>query len=382
MKVEKRKFSARRRLNEARARRAERFHEGWREDARKWDNNYYSYLNSFYHFDDDPDDGYLKHYDTVCVYGCTKNVPLVVFEGNKKYLASYEYETAGELNAKSKEMFRITDSFDILSFDLYEFPKDGIVPDTWDEKKAVKVASIFEDSTDDIDRLDGITVADGTPVVKALKALTIEGVKKAYDDETAEEYLNRYDEVELNVKLYYKGELNEKSDKDMTEAIKKLRKRVKESSRRRMKEAAEDYWFKIYTYEVENDEPVIVRSNDGVKYECNYELECTADYSCDNYGITGELRDYKISVISFEGVDDLNNSMTFFEKDLREQRAQEVLKDFTVIDADKEVPLLQYISDVAGDSVDEFAWEAEDNLDPDDYYDPSVDYDPPRDSDW
>ena len=167
----------------------------------------------------------------------------------------------------------------------------------------------------------------------------------------------------------------------MTEAIKKLRKRVKESSRRRMKEAAEDYWFKIYTYEVENDEPVMVRSSDGVKYECNYELECTSDYSCDNYGMTGERRDYKISVISFEGVDDLNNSMTFFEKDLREQRAQEILKDFTVIDADKEIPLLQYISDVAGDSVDEFAWEAEDNLDSDDYYDPYVDYDPPRDLD-
>ena len=43
------------------------------------------------------------------------------------------------------------------------------------------------------------------------------------------------------------------------------------------------------------------------------------------------------------------------------------------------MPLLQYIDKFAEESVEDFAEEAEENLDYDDYYDPSVDYDPPRD---
>lgn len=378
----KMKKSPKRRLNEARARGAKRFYEWDATKDQAWLKAEDSYLDSLAGDLNKPDDSYLNYYDTVWVYGCTKNVPLVVFEGDKKYLASYEYETAGELNAKSKEMFQITDTFDIAAFDLYEFPKDGIIPDNWDKKKAVKVASIFDYYTDDIDRLDGITVADGTPVVKALKDQAIKGVKKAYNDGTAKEYYNSYyDEVDLDVRLYYEGELNEKSDKDMKESTEKPKKRVKESSKgRRLKE--EEYgWFTIYTYEIENDDPLVVRSSDGTEYECNFELECTADYGYDTYEVTSELRDYKILSISFEDVNDINHYMDFFEEDLHGSHAQEILKDFTVIDGDKEIPLLQAILDAAGDSVDDFVDEAERNLSPDEYYDTSIDYGESRDED-
>lgn len=230
MKVEKRKLSTRRRLSETGSPGAKRFYEWDAAKDQAWLKAEDSYLDRLAGDFNKPDDGYLNYYDTVWVYGCTKNIPLVVFEGDKKYLASYEYETAGELNAKSKEMFQITDTFDIAAFDLYEFPKDGIIPDNWNKRKAVKVASIFDYYTDDIDRLDGITVANGTPVVKALKDQAIKGVKKAYNDGTAKErYNDYYDEIDLDVRLYYKGELNEKSDKDMKESTEKTRKRVKES---------------------------------------------------------------------------------------------------------------------------------------------------------
>lgn len=222
MKAENTGLSTRRRLSEARTLRAKRFYEWDAAKDQAWLKAEDSYLDSLAGDLNKPDDGYLNYYDTVWVYGCTKNVPLVVFEGDKKYLASYEYETAGELNAKSKEMFQITDTFDIAAFDLYEFPKDGIIPDNWDKRKAVKVASIFDYYTDDIDRLDRITVADGTPVVEALEDQAIKGVVKAYKDGDVDEYYPydydpEYDDAELEVKLVYKGELNKRSDKDMRE---------------------------------------------------------------------------------------------------------------------------------------------------------------------
>lgn len=147
-----------------------------------------------------------------------------------------------------------------------------------------------------------------------------------------------------------------------------------------MKEDLE--WSTIYTYEVENDDPLKVRSDDGAEYECNFGLECTADYDCDTYGVTSELRDYKISGISFEDAKDMSNYMDFSEEEIKEPHVQSILKGFVVIDADGEMPLLQYIDKFAEESVEDFAEEAEENLDYDDYYDPSDDYDPPRDLDW
>lgn len=327
------KKSLKRRLNEARARGAKRFYEWDAAKDQAWLKAEDSYLDSLAGDLNKPDDGYLNYYDTVWVYGCTKNVPLVVFEGDKKYLASYEYETAGELDAKAKEMFQITDTFDIAAFDLYEFPKDGIIPDNWDKKKAVKVASIFDYYTDDIDRLDGITVADGTPVVKALKDLTIKGVEKAYNDGTAKErYNSYYDEVDLDVRLYYKGELNEKSDKDMKESTEKPKKRVKESfRRRRVRERAE--WYKKETFEIENDSYHPLRVlKDGKEYEGYYIFECTANYWGDDRDldrVESQLEDYDLVFLE---LDDINgdDDIVIERDDVDTPEIEELLKSLTV----------------------------------------------------
>ena len=377
MKREEKKPSAERRINEARARGAKRFYEWDASKDRAWLRAHDKYLDRLAGDLNKPyDDSLRDSYDQVWVHGCTEDVPLVVLEGDKKYLASYEYEVAGKIDANAEKVFQLTDAFEFISFDLYEFPKDGVVPANWNEKNDIIVASIF----DDAERLDKITVADGTPVKKALEDQMVKEVEQAYYNGDVEEYYPDdydpdYDDIELEVDLVYEGELNKKS---MNESAKKLRDRIKESSkRRRMREDLE--WSTIYTYEVENDDPLKVRSDDGTEYECNFGLECTADYDCDTYGVTGELRDYKISGISFEDAKDMSSYMDFSEEKIKEPHVQSILKGFVVIDADGEMPLLQYIDKFAEESVEDFAEEAEENLDYDDYYDPSVDYDPPRD---
>ena len=325
--------SSKRRLNEARTRGAKRFYEWDAAKDQAWLKAEDSYLDSLAGDLNKPDDGYLNYYDTVWVYGCTKNVPLVVFEGNKKYLASYEFETAGELNAKSREMFQITDTFDVAAFDLYEFPKNGIIPDNWDKKKAVKVASIFDYYTDDIDRLDRITVADGTPVVKALKDLTVRGVEKAYNNGTAKErYNSYYDEVDLDVRLYYKGELNKKSDKGMKESTKKPKKRVKESfRRRRMRERAE--WYKKETFEIENDSYHPLRVlKDGKEYEGYYIFECTANYWGDDRDldrVESQLEDYDLVFLELDDIDG-DDDIVIERDDVGTPETEELLKSLTV----------------------------------------------------
>ena len=380
MKREEKKPSAERRINEARARGAKRFYEWDAVRDRAWLRAHDKYLDRLAGDLNKPyDDALEDKYDKVWVHGYTENVPLVVFEGDKKYLASYEYEVTGKLDANAEEVFQPTDTLEFISFDLYDFPKAGGIPADWNEKNDVIVASI----SDDKERLAGITVADGTPVVKALEDQMIRGVEKEYFDGDVEEYYSDdydpdYDDIELEVDLVYKGELNKRPSRDMNESAKKLRDRIKESSkRRRMREDLE--WSTIYTYEVENDDPLKVRSDDGAEYECNFGLECTADYDCDTYGVTGELRDYRISGISFEDAKDMSSYMDFSEEEIKKPHVQSILKGFVVIDADGEMPLLQYIDKFAEESVEDFAEEAEENLDYDDYYDPSVDYDPPRD---
>ena len=380
MKREEKKLSAERRINEARARGAKRFYEWDASKDRAWLRAHDKYLDRLAGDLNKPYDDVLEDkYDKVWVHGYTENVPLVVFEGDKKYLASYEYEILGKLDANAEEVFQPTDALEFISFDLYDFPKAGVILADWNEKNDVIVASI----SDDKERLAGITVANGTPVVAALEDQMIKGVEREYFDGDVEEYYSDdydpdYDDIELEVDLVYKGELNRGSSRDMNESVKKLRDRIKESAKKkRMKEDLE--WSTIYTYEVENEDPVIVRSGDGVEYECNFGLECTADYSYDTYGVTSELRDYKISGISFEDAKDMSSYMDFSEEEINEPRVQAILKDFVVVDADGEMPLLQYIDKFAEESVEDFAEEAEENLDYDDYYDPYVDYDPPRD---
>lgn len=223
MKAENTGLSTRRRLSEARTLRAKRFYEWDASKDRAWLRAYDKYLDRLAgNLTQDEDDEIKDKYDRVWVYGCTRDIPLVVFENGKKYLASYEYETAGKIDARSKEIFRITDIFELIAFNLYEFPEDDTIPTRWDKKKTAKVATIFKDFTDDIDRLDGITVADGTPVVEALEDQAIKGVVKAYKDGDVDEYYPydydpEYDDAELEVELVYKGELNKRSDKDMRE---------------------------------------------------------------------------------------------------------------------------------------------------------------------
>ena len=70
----------------------------------------------------------------------------------------------------------------------------------------------------------------------------IRGVEREYFDEDVEEYYSDdydpdYDDIELEVDLVYKGELNKRTSRDMNESVKKLRDRIKESSKgKRMKE--------------------------------------------------------------------------------------------------------------------------------------------------
>ncbi len=380
MKREEKNTSAERRINEARARGAKRFYEWDASKDRAWLRAHDKYLDRLAGDLSKPyDDSLEDKYDKVWVHGYTENVPLVVFEGDKKYLASYEYEVTGKLDANAEEVFQLTDTLEFISFDLYDFPKAGSILADWNEKNDVIIASIFDDK----ERLAGITVANGTPVVAALENQMIKGVEKEYFDGDVEEYYSDdydpdYDDIELEVDLVYKGELNRGSSRDMNESVKKLGDRIKESSKeKRMKEDLE--WSTIYTYEVENDDPLKVHSGDGVEYECNFGLECTADYSYDTYGVTSELRDYKITGISFEDAKDMSSYMDFSEEEIKEPRVQSILKGFTVVNADGEMPLLQYLDKFAEESVEDFAEEAEENLDYDDYYDPYVDYDPPRD---
>ena len=223
MKAEKAKLSTGGKLSEARALRASRFYEWDASKDRAWLRAYDKHLDRLAgNLAQDEDDEIKDKYDRVWVYGCTRDIPLVVFENGKKYLASYEYETAGKIDARAKEIFQITDIFGLLAFNLYEFPEDGVIPTRWDKKKTAKVATIFKDFSDDIDRLDGITVADGTPVVEALEDQAIRGVVKAYKDGDVDEYYPYnyepgYDDAELEVELVYEGELNNRSDKDMRE---------------------------------------------------------------------------------------------------------------------------------------------------------------------
>ena len=380
MKREEKNLSAKRRIEEARARGAKRFYEWDASKDRAWLRAHDKYLDRLAGDLNKPyDDSLEDKYDKVWVHGYTENVPLVVFEGDKKYLASYEYEVTGSIDANAEEVFQPTDTLEFISFDLYDFPKAGVILADWNEKNDVIVASV----SDDKERLAGITVANGTPVVAALEDQMIKGVEREYFDGDVEEYYSDdydpdYDDIELEVDLVYKGELNRGSSRDMNESVKKLRDRIKESSKKkRMKEDLE--WSTIYTYEVENDDPLKVRSDDGAEYECNFGLECTADYEYDTYGVTSELRDYKISGISFEDAKDMSRYMDFSEEEINEPRVQAILKDFVVVDADGEMPLLQYLDKFAEESVEDFAEEAEENLDYDDYYDPYVDYDPPRD---
>ena len=232
MKREEKKPSAERRVNEARARGAKRFYEWDAAKDRAWLRAYDKYLDRLAgDYGESYDDALGDKYDKVWVHGYTESVPLVVFEGDKKYLASYEYEVLGKLDANAEEVFQPTDTLEFISFDLYDFPKAGGIPADWNEKNDVIVASIFDDE----ERLDGITVADGTPVVAALEDQMIKGVEKEYFDGDVEEYYSDdydpdYDDIELEVDLVYKGELNKKS---MNESTKKLRDKTKESLKKK-----------------------------------------------------------------------------------------------------------------------------------------------------
>ena len=249
MKKEEKNTSAKRRINEARARGAKRFYEWDATRDRAWLRAHDKYLDRLAGDLDKPyDDSLRDKYDQVWVHGYTEEIPLVVFEGDKKYLASYEYEVAGKIDAEAEEVFQLTDALEFITFDLYEFPKDGI-PANWNEKDDIIVASI----SDDAERLNGITVAGGTPVKKALEDQMIKEVEQAYYNEDVEEYYPDnydpdYDDIELDVDLVYEGELNEKSDKDMKESVEE---KVEESSEERMKESAS--WFKKVEFEIEND---------------------------------------------------------------------------------------------------------------------------------
>ena len=233
------KKSSKRRINEARTQGAKRFYEWDAAKDRAWLRAHDKYLDRLAGNLNKPyDDSLEDKYDKVWVHGHTENVPLVVFEGDKKYLASYEYEVTGKIDANAEEVFQPTDTLEFLSFDLYDFPKAGVIPADWNEKNDVIVASI----SDDKERLAGITVADGTPVVKALEDQMIRGVEREYFDGEVEEYYSDdydpdYDDIELEVDLVYKGELNKRSSRGMNESVKKLRDRIKESSKgKRMKE--------------------------------------------------------------------------------------------------------------------------------------------------
>ena len=361
MKKEEKNLSAKRRINEARARGAKRFYEWDASKDRAWLRAYDKYLDRLAgDYGESHDDSLRDKYDQVWVHGYTEEIPLVVFEGDKKYLASYEYEVAGRIDAEAEEVFQLTDALEFITFDLYEFPKDGI-PVNWNEEDDTIVASI----SDDAERLNGITVADGTPVVKALEDQMIKEVEQAYYNEDVEEYYPDnydpdYDDIELDVDLVYEGELNEKPNKDMKESVKKLRDRIKESSKRRkMKEYAS--WHKIETFDIENglDDPLKILK-DGKEFEGYYSIECEAGYSGDDYDIDefeSDLRNYKLTYLQlWNGNDEDEVEIEGDEIDTPEN--QKLLNSLTVVlDDNTTMPFMECIKTIVEDGVEEHGYD-------------------------
>lgn len=361
MKREKKSLSAKKRMNEARARGAKRFYEWDASRDSAWLRAHDKYLDRLAGDLNKPIDDSLKgEYGEVWVHGYTKNVPLVVFEGGKKYLVSYEYETTGTLDSNAEKVFQPTDALEFITFDLCEFPKDGVIPVDWNAKKAVRVDSVFND----VERLDGITVANGTPVVKALEDQMIKGVEKAYSDGDVEEYYPdyydpEYDEIELDVDLVYKGELNK--EKTMEESTKK-------PSKKRLSER-HTTWSKSYTYEVENElnEPLRVLSGEDA-FNCLYTLECTVSYEGNDDEAFGDLDSFRILGCEFESVDSSDAYIYIGEADVEKRYAREFLKGLVVVEDNKEVPFMDYLKNVAEDSIDAHAYEFD--LDYEDFHDP------------
>ena len=359
---DKMKKSPKRRIEEARARGAKHFYEWDAARDRAWLKAEDSYLDRLAGDLNKPyDDSLEDKYDKVWVHGYTENVPLVVFEGDKKYLASYEYEVAGRIDANAEEVFQLTDALEFITFDLYEFPKAGDIPADWNGKNDVIVASI----SDDKERLAGITVADGTPVVKALEYQMIKGVEKEYFDGDVEEYYSDdydpdYDDVELEVDLVYKGELNKKASRDMNESVKKLRDRIKESSKRRkMKEYAS--WHKIETFDIENglDDPLKILK-DGKEFEGYYSIECEAGYSGDDYDIDefeSDLRGYKLTYLQLWNGND-EDEVEIEGDEINTPENQKLLNSLTVVlDDNTTMPFMECIKTIVEDGVEEHGYD-------------------------
>ena len=356
MKKEEKNLSAKRRINEARARGAKRFYEWDATRDRAWLRAYDKYLDRLAgDYGESHDDSLRDKYDQVWVHGYTEEIPLVVFEGDKKYLASYEYEVAGKIDAEAEEVFQLTDALEFITFDLYEFPKDGI-PANWNEKDDIIVASI----SDDAERLNKITVAGGTPVVKALEDQMIKEVERAYYNEDVEEYYPDnydpdYDDIELDVDLVYEGELNEKSDKDMKESVEE---KAEESSEERMKESAS--WFKKEEFEIENDydDPLKVLK-DGKEYEGYYTFECTASYSGDDSDLDSfesELDDYNLAYLELIA-DDSKDDIVIEEDKVGTPETEELLKSLTVVlDDNRTIPFLDFMKATVEDGVEEHGY--------------------------
>ena len=361
MKKEEKNLSAKRRINEARARGAKRFYEWDASKDREWLRAYDKYLDRLAgDYGESHDDSLRDKYDQVWVHGYTEEIPLVVFEGDKKYLASYEYEVAGRIDAEAEEVFQLTDALEFITFDLHEFPKGGI-PANWNENDDIIVASI----SDDAERLNGITVAGGTPVVKALEDQMIKEVEQAYYNEDVEEYYPDnydpdYDDIELDVDLVYEGELNEKPDKDMKESVKKLRDRIKESSKRRkMKEYAS--WHKIETFDIENglDDPLKILK-DGKEFEGYYSIECEAGYSGDDYDIDefeSDLRNYKLTYLQLWNGND-EDEVEIEGDEINTPENQELLKSLTVVlDDNTTMPFMECIKAIVEDGIEEHGYD-------------------------
>ena len=361
MKKEEKNLSAKRRINEARARGAKRFYEWDASKDRAWLRAYDKYLDRLAgDYGESHDDSLRDKYDQVWVHGYTEEIPLVVFEGDKKYLASYEYEVAGRIDAEAEEVFQLTDALEFITFDLYEFPKDGI-PANWNEEDDIIVASI----SDDAERLNKITVAGGTPVVKALEDQMIKEVEQAYYNEDVEEYYPDnydpdYDDIELDVDLVYEGELNEKPDKDMKESVKKLRDRIKESSKRRkMKEYAS--WHKIETFDIENglDDPLKILK-DGKEFEGYYSIECEAGYSGDDYDIDefeSDLRGYKLTYLQLWNGND-EDEVEIEGDEINTPENQKLLKSLTVVlDDNTTMPFMECVKAIVEDGVEEHGYD-------------------------
>ena len=361
MKKEEKNLSAKRRINEARARGAKRFYEWDASKDRAWLRAYDKYLDRLAGDSGESyDDSLRDKYDQVWVHGYTEEIPLVVFEGDKKYLASYEYEVAGKIDAEAEEVFQLTDALEFTTFALYEFPKDGI-PANWNEEDDIIVASI----SDDAERLNGITVAGGTPVVKALEDQMIKEVEQAYYNEDVEEYYPDnydpdYDDIELDVDLVYEGELNEKPDKDMKESVKKLRDRIKESSKRRkMKEYAS--WHKIETFDIENglDDPLKILK-DGKEFEGYYSIECEAGYSGDDYDIDefeSDLRGYKLTYLQLWNGND-EDEVEIEGDEINTPENQKLLNSLTVVlDDNTTMPFMECIKTIVEDGVEEHGYD-------------------------